>query len=89
MTIEQRQQSFNDTATLVSRAFPRRDSDVAQLYLMWARCALYLQHVLNLKDCFREERKSNIAFTAQKTYCDLNNACQRQVSLLHHAGVDR
>jgi hypothetical protein len=74
---------------LVSHAFPRRDSDVAQLYLMWDRCALYLQHVLNLKDCFREEKKSNPTFTALKTYCDLNNACQRQVSPLHHEDVER
>ena len=68
MTAEQRQQSFNDAAILVSHAFPRRDSTVAQLYLMWARCGLYLQHVLSLKDCFREERKSNPGFSAPQTY---------------------
>ena len=77
MTREQRQQSFNDTTILVSLAFPRRDSASAQLYLRWTHCALYLEHVLSLKDCFREEIKASPAFTALKTYCELNNACQR------------
>lgn len=77
MTPEQRQQAFNDATILVSKAFPRRDSNVAQLYLMWDRCAMYLQHVISLKDCFREEKESNPNFAALQTYCDLNNACQR------------
>lgn len=77
LTNEGRQQSFNDAAIIVSQAFPRRDSNIAQLYLMWEKCARYLQHVLHLKDCFREERKGNPTFTAPKTYCDLNNQCQR------------
>ncbi|KAI1408047.1 hypothetical protein F5Y13DRAFT_205132 [Hypoxylon sp. FL1857] len=77
MTPEQRQKAFNDATILVSKAFPRRDSNVAQLYLMWDRCALYLQHVISLKDCFREEKKANPKFSALQTYCDLNNACQR------------
>ncbi|KAI1737183.1 hypothetical protein F4680DRAFT_460693 [Xylaria scruposa] len=72
-----RQSSFNDATILVSQAFPRRDSNVAQLYLMWDKCSLYLQHVLSLKDCFREEMKTNSNFTVLPTYCDLNNACQR------------
>ena len=77
MTREQRQQSFNDATILVSLAFPRRDSASAQLYLMWTRCALYLEHVLSLKDCFREEKNAYPPFTALKLYCELNNACQR------------
>ncbi|OTA54814.1 Tetratricopeptide-like helical [Hypoxylon sp. EC38] len=77
MTPEQRQQAFNNATILVSKAFPRRDSNIAQLYLMWDRCALYLQHVISLKDCFREEKKANPKFVALQTYCDLNNACQR------------
>lgn len=77
LTSSQRQKSFNDATILVSHAFPRRDSNVAQLYLMWDRCALYLKHVLALKDCFREEKKSDTGFSALKVYCDLNNACQR------------
>ncbi|TVY82554.1 hypothetical protein LSUE1_G002863 [Lachnellula suecica] len=79
MTPEQRNQSFDDAAVLISHAFPRRDSNVAQLYLMWERCALFLPHVLSLKDRFREEKKANPLFTAPRTYCELSNACQRQV----------
>ncbi|KAI0817305.1 Tetratricopeptide-like helical [Xylaria sp. FL0064] len=77
MGFEKRQIAFNDATILVSKAFPRRDSNVAQLYLMWDRCALYLQHVISLKDCFREEYRSNPHFSVLKPYCDLNNACQR------------
>ncbi|KAI1418796.1 NB-ARC and TPR domain protein [Xylaria sp. FL1777] len=77
MGFEKRQIAFNDATVLVSKAFPRRDSNVAQLYLMWDRCALYLQHVISLKDCFREEHGYNPQFSVLQTYCDLNNACQR------------
>ncbi|KAK0110116.1 hypothetical protein ONS95_002771 [Cadophora gregata] len=77
MTPEERIKSFEAAATLVSLAFPRRDSNIAQLYLMWERCALFLPHVLSLKDCFREERKSNPSFPAPRIYCELNNTCQR------------
>jgi hypothetical protein len=77
MTPEERNWSFNDAAVLVSQAFPQRDSNIAQLYLMWERCALFLPHVLALKDCFREEKKANPLFTAPTTYCELSNACQR------------
>jgi hypothetical protein len=80
MTPQQRQQAFDDASVLVSRAFPRRDSKSAHLYLVWDRCALYVQHVISLKACFREEKKLNPEFAALQTYCDLNNACQRQVS---------
>ncbi|KAI1352908.1 Tetratricopeptide-like helical [Xylaria sp. FL0043] len=67
MGFEKRQIGFSDATILVSRAFPRRDSN----------CALYLQHVISLKDCFREEYGSNPHFSVVQTYCDLNNACQR------------
>lgn len=82
MTPEQKQEAFNNATILVSMAFPRHDSTVAQLYLMWDQCAVYLQHVVRLKDSFREERSKNGAnpkFSALQVYCDLNNACQRYV----------
>lgn len=82
MTPEQRQRSFDGAVILISNAFPRRDSEVAQLYQMWDRCAVLLQHVLSLKYCFREEAKLNPTFTALQTYCKCNNACQRQVKFL-------
>lgn len=78
MTPEQRQQSFNDASILLSQAFPRKNKDTAQLYLLWSLCGAYRPHVINLKDCFLEEKKSNPKFYALQTYCDMNNACQRQ-----------
>ncbi len=74
---EQRQQRFDDASILVSLAFPRRDSDEGHMYLVWEQCAIYLQHVLSLRDCFREEKKGNPSFKAVFSYCELNNACQR------------
>ena len=41
----------------------------------------YLQHVLSFKDCFCDERAKNLSFTALKTFCDFNNACQRQAHI--------
>lgn len=81
MTAEQRQQCFNDASILVASAFPRKDTEFAQLYHMWKPCSLYLQHVLSLRDFFREELASNARFAALKLYCELNNACQRSVVL--------
>ncbi|KAJ3578368.1 hypothetical protein NPX13_g2192 [Xylaria arbuscula] len=72
-----RQRSFNDAILLVSAAFPRKDSEFAQMYHSWKTCSLYLPHVLSLKDSFREERKTDGKFSALMLYCDMNNACQR------------
>lgn len=83
MTPERRQQSFSDASVLLSHAFPRKNKDTAQLYLLWSRCAVYRPHVINLKDCFLEERKFNSSFYALQAYCDMNNACQRQVNCMH------
>lgn len=65
---------------LMSNAFPKRDTASAQMYLVWKKCALLLQHVLSLKDCFRKEKEENPHFKATQLYCELNNACQRCVS---------
>ncbi|KAI1131412.1 hypothetical protein F5Y10DRAFT_286779 [Nemania abortiva] len=84
MTLEQKQAAFNDAAALVAKAFPRRDTEVATLYLMWDRCATYLKHVISLKNCFREEHKPlHGIFVAPPIYCDLNNMCQRYLLELH------
>jgi hypothetical protein len=77
MTPEDRQKSFNDAKRLVSTAFPRKDSEFAQMYQLWKPCSLYLPHVLSLRDSFREEKKANSKFSALMLYCDLNNASQR------------
>ncbi|KAI7288787.1 hypothetical protein KC343_g1092 [Hortaea werneckii] len=74
---EDRQKSFNDATMLVSAAFPRKDAEFSQLYHRWDTCALYLPHVLNLRDSFREEKATDPDFSALAVYIDLNNACQR------------
>ncbi|KAH8807474.1 P-loop containing nucleoside triphosphate hydrolase protein [Xylogone sp. PMI_703] len=77
MSPEDRQKSFDDATILVSAAFPRKDDEFAHMYHMWKPCALYLPHVLSLRDSFREEKKANSTFSASVLYCSLNNACQR------------
>lgn len=77
MSLEERQKSFNDATLLVSAAFPRKDAEFAQMYHSWKLCSLYLPHVLNLRDCFREEKEAHPKFSALVPYCKLNNACQR------------
>jgi hypothetical protein len=77
MEPEDRQKSFNDATLLVSASFPRKDAEFAQMYHFWKPCALYLPHVLSLRDSFREEKKTNSKFSALMLYCSLNNACQR------------
>ena len=77
MGLEDRQQSFNDATILVSAAFPRKDAEFSQMYHRWSTCALYLPHVLSLRDSFREEHRADPTFSALMIYCDLNNACQR------------
>ena len=72
-----RQKGFNDATMLVSAVFPRKDAEFSQLYQRWDTCALYLPHVLSLRDSFREEKRSNPEFSALMLYCDMNNACQR------------
>ncbi|EEP78975.1 predicted protein [Uncinocarpus reesii 1704] len=56
LSFEDRQKSFNNAALLVSAAFPRKDSEFAQMYHAWKQCSLYLPHVLSLRDGFREEK---------------------------------
>lgn len=74
---DDRQKSFNEATMLVSAVFPRKDAEFSQMYHRWNTCALYLPHVLSLRDSFREEKKSNPEFSALMLYCNMNNACQR------------
>jgi hypothetical protein len=77
LTQEQRQQSFNDAVILVAHAFPKRDPKFFHMFHNWKRCSLYLQHVLSLRDFFREELKANKDFAAPASHCRLNTDCQR------------
>ncbi|KAH0553214.1 hypothetical protein GP486_006614, partial [Trichoglossum hirsutum] len=77
LSLEQRQKVFNNTVALVYGVFPREDTAKGQLYEVWETCNRYLQHVLNLKDCFMEEVKMSKNFKALWQFCDLLAQCQR------------
>ncbi len=76
MTPEQRKQSFHSAVALTSDKFPH-EGLLGQLYLAWETCALYLQHVISLKDNFREAHRTDPNFAATMVFCELNNRCQR------------
>jgi len=78
MTPDQRKQAFHNATMLLEKAFPKRDSTVAQLYQTWDSCATYLPHVISLKNFFGEEKAlDGDDFVPLQAYCDLNNRCQR------------
>ncbi|OBT61237.1 hypothetical protein VE03_09669 [Pseudogymnoascus sp. 23342-1-I1] len=74
---EQQQKAFDNAVALVYHAFPKQDDQKAQLYEQWVQCNYYLQHVLNLKDCFKEMRKLSKDFKASWKFCELLKECQR------------
>jgi hypothetical protein len=76
MTLEQRLQAFNDTVSLLSRAFPQMDMK-GQLYAVWAECNKYIQHLISLADNFMEEQRAAKTFRAGKEFCELINQGQR------------
>lgn len=75
--VEQRQKFFDEAVALVYYAFPKQDETKAQLYEQWVLCNDCLQHVLHLKDCFKEERKTANNFKASWKFCELLKECQR------------
>ncbi|KAI9842890.1 MAG: hypothetical protein M1837_006722 [Sclerophora amabilis] len=77
LSLEQRQKSFNSTVTLIYDVFPKEDTAKGQLYDAWDTCNRYLQHVLNLKDCFMEEMQMSKTFKAPLQFCELVVRCQR------------
>jgi hypothetical protein len=71
--------AFSNTVAIVSNVFPKQDEDVGQLYYHWAQCNKYLQHVIYLKDSFKECHLADPSFTATPQFCDLLIDCQRRV----------
>jgi hypothetical protein len=67
----QRQKAFDDTVMLVSRVLPESEIEKGQLYDAWEQYNQYMQHVLNLRDIFDEERKSSSSFKASKRFCEM------------------
>lgn len=74
---EDRQRHFNNAVMLLHDSFPKEDLSKGQLYDRWDLCNRYLQHVLNLRDCFVEEAKASEKFKAPWEFCSLLSNCQR------------
>lgn len=79
MTPAQRQKSFSHAAFLIWRAFPKQDATEVQLYKKWKACEKYIQHVLALKDAFKEQVKQQRSFRAPLDFVNLMLACERYV----------
>ncbi|KAK0102761.1 hypothetical protein ONS95_006358 [Cadophora gregata] len=73
----QRQEAFNNTVKLISSVLPETDSDKGQLYDTWESYNRYLQHVLQLRDIFEEERRASTSFMAPVKFCEILKDYQR------------
>lgn len=74
---ELRQKFFDGIVTLVSYVVPKSGMETAQLFDAWEGYSRYLQHVLNLRDVFDEERKASDSFKAPLIFCETLNDYQR------------
>lgn len=81
LPVEKRQQAFNDAVYLLSIAFPRTTSGKGQLYDEWAECRLCSQHVLSLKNNFKESLKSDEPLKATRVFLGLLKNFIRLVKL--------
>ena len=75
------QKAFCEASILLYNAFPKRPKKPgaarANLYNVWDRCQLWLQHVLQLKSSFMQERKRDPSFSACRETCETWVQCQR------------
>lgn len=74
---EGRQQSFIRASVTLYHLFPQRDAGKGQLYNVWERCSLWLQHVISLKDSYKLQRQQDSSFKACREFCELLVNCQR------------
>lgn len=76
-----RQKGFFEASILMYNAFPKKPkipgATRANLYNAWDKCQLWLQHVLQLKSIFIQERNQNPNFTACRETCEMWVQCQR------------
>ncbi|OPB46038.1 hypothetical protein A0O28_0061580 [Trichoderma guizhouense] len=79
LSLEERQQAFDNAVVLVYNAFPKQSDSTNkhQLYHQWTQCNRCLQQVLCLKDNFQEERRHSEKFKASSLFCELLKECQR------------
>ena len=75
------QKAFHEASILMYNAFPKRPKEAgatrANLYNVWDKCQLWLQHVLQLKSRFLQERKRHPNFSACRETCETWVQCQR------------
>lgn len=80
-----RQKAFFEASILMYNAFPKRPKEPgvvrANLYNVWDRCQLWLQHVLQLKRSFTQEQKWDPSFSASREACETWVQCQRLVKI--------
>lgn len=55
---EDNQKYFDITTCLLFQAFPQSDAKKGQLYDRWTECQRYLQHVLSLKNQYKDSLTS-------------------------------
>ncbi|KAF2811394.1 uncharacterized protein BDZ99DRAFT_507903 [Mytilinidion resinicola] len=79
LPLEERQKAFDNAVALVYHAFPKQSDETNknQFYQQWTQCNRCLQHVLSLKDNFKEERRLVKNFKAGPLFCELLKDCQR------------
>ncbi|KAK4060264.1 uncharacterized protein Triagg1_10814 [Trichoderma aggressivum f. europaeum] len=79
LSLEERQQAFDNAVLLVHNAFAKQSDSTNknQFYHQWTQCNRCLQHVLRLKDNFKEERRHSEKFKASSLFCELLKDCQR------------
>lgn len=74
------QRHFFEASILMYKSFPKKPKEPgvvrANLYNVWNKCQLWLQHLLQLKCSFREERKRDPRFSASREACETWVQCQ-------------
>ncbi|OAQ97307.1 hypothetical protein LLEC1_00074, partial [Akanthomyces lecanii] len=82
LPLEERQKFFYHAVDLLYRAFPKQtDENKNQLYQHWTECNRLLQHVLSLKDNFKQDPKLCDGYLFEANALDdLDDTCK--VSLL-------
>ncbi|RSL84309.1 hypothetical protein CEP51_004011 [Fusarium floridanum] len=72
--VEGRRDAHAKASKLLYLAFPQR---APQLQHYWERCSLYVQHIMALKDAFKEDHQQNPEFTACREFCEVATTCER------------
>ncbi|KAI0893451.1 pfs domain-containing protein [Annulohypoxylon nitens] len=74
---EKFQKAFNDTVTLMTFVIPKSDPEKGQLYETWEGYNRYLQHLINLRDIFKERMKTPHPLKASWEFCEMLANYQR------------